>query len=47
MDSPPVAAVFSSSYLTDHPIDAKVQDQELSEEEEELVINRLRDLGYI
>ena len=47
MDSQPVAALFSPSYLADHPIGKGVQDQELSEEDEELVINRLRDLGYI
>jgi len=47
MGSQPVAALFSSSYLTDHPIDMEVRDRELSEEDEELVINRLRDLGYI
>jgi hypothetical protein len=47
MDSPAVDALFSPSYLAAHPIGRDKQDQELSEEDEELVINRLRDLGYI
>jgi hypothetical protein len=47
MDSPALDALFSSSYLATHPIGRDVQDQELSEEDEELVISRLRDLGYI
>jgi len=47
MDSPAVSALFSPSYLETHPIRTDVQNQGLSEEDEELVINRLRDLGYI
>jgi len=47
MDSPAIDAFFSPSYLETHPIHTNVRSQELSEEDEELVINRLRDLGYI
>ena len=47
MDNPAIATLFSPPYLETHPIRAHVQAQELSEEDEELVINRLRDLGYI
>ena len=47
MDNPAIATLFSPPYLEAHPIRAHVQAQELSEEDEELVINRLRDLGYI
>jgi hypothetical protein len=46
LDSPAVGALFSSTYLATHPI-GRDEEQELSEEDEELVINRLRDLGYI
>jgi len=47
MDSPAVSALFSPAYLETHPIRTDAQGQELSEEDEELVIGRLRDLGYI
>jgi len=47
MDSPAVSALFSLSFLETHPIHVDVKRQELSEEDEELVINRLRDLGYV
>jgi hypothetical protein len=47
MDSRAVDALFSASYLEAHPIRAQSENQDLSEEDEELVINRLRDLGYI
>lgn len=47
MDSPAVSAVFSPSFLETHPIHVDMKSQELSEEDEELVINRLRDLGYV
>jgi hypothetical protein len=47
MDSPTIDALFTRSYLGTHTIRTNVQSQELSEEDEELVINRLRDLGYI
>jgi hypothetical protein len=38
---------FSPEYLETHPLPTVVHDGELSEEDEELVINRLRDLGYV
>src|SRR6266702_3232613 len=47
MDAPAVDALFSPSFLETHPVRKGIQSQELSEEDEELVINRLRDLGYI
>jgi len=47
MDSPAVSSLFLPSYLEAHPIRTKAGSQELSEEDEELVINRLRDLGYV
>jgi predicted AlkP superfamily phosphohydrolase/phosphomutase len=47
MDSPAISGLFLPSYLETHPIRASVRSQELSEEDEELVINRLRDLGYV
>ncbi len=47
MDSPAVSSLFLSSYLETHPIRTLAESQELSEEDEELVINRLRDLGYV
>ncbi|SRR6266566_7587633 len=47
MDSPAVGALFLPSYLEAHPIRTRAENQELSEEDEELVINRLRDLGYV
>lgn len=47
MDSPAVSTLFSPSYLETHPIRMDVKGQDLSEEDEELVINRLRDLGYV
>lgn len=47
MDSPAVSRLFSPSYLETHPIRAGGRSQVLSEEDEELVINRLRDLGYV
>lgn len=46
LEGSPVEDAFSYSYLQTHPI-KQVHDQDLSEEDEELVINRLRDLGYI
>lgn len=39
--------LFTPSYLEAHPIRPVDQNQTLSEEEEELVISRLRDLGYV
>jgi hypothetical protein len=47
LDSPAVSALFLPSYLQAHPIRAQEEKRELSEEDEELVINRLRDLGYV
>jgi len=47
LDGSPVQDAYSYSYLEAHPIHTQGQDQDLSEEDEELVINRLRDLGYI
>ena len=47
MDSVALEPLFSPAYLETHPIRSSTQGQELSEEDEELVIGRLRDLGYI
>lgn len=45
--SPAIQDLFSPQYLEAHPVVHSSQGQDLSEEDEELVINRLRDLGYI
>lgn len=47
MDSSALSTLFVPSYLETYPILANVQNEGLSEEDEELVINRLRDLGYV
>jgi hypothetical protein len=47
VDSPAADALFLPAYLATHPIRAVTHSQELSEEDEELVISRLRDLGYV
>lgn len=47
LESAAISALFSPSYLETHPIHSEAHHQDLSEEDEELVINRLRDLGYI
>ncbi len=47
VDSPAVSALFSPSYLESHPIRSGSHNQELSEEDEELIISHLRDLGYV
>lgn len=47
MDSDALRALFSPSYLEFHPIHTDNRGRELSDEEEELVMNRLRDLGYV
>ena len=47
MESQAISTLFSPAYLELHPIRSSVQSQELSEEDEELIINRLRDLGYV
>jgi hypothetical protein len=46
MDSAALGRLFKPSYLETHPI-AEMRNQELSEEDEQLVVDRLRDLGYI
>lgn len=46
MDSTALKECFEQKYLAAHPL-RTVEQQGLSGEEEELVINRLRDLGYI
>lgn len=46
-DSPAIGSLFTSSYLENHPIHTVSQNKELSVEEEELIIDRLRDLGYV
>ncbi len=47
LDGSAVAELFAPSYLETHPIRSGVQSQELSEEDEELIIGHLRDLGYV
>ncbi|HEV7235178.1 MAG TPA: hypothetical protein VGN15_03290, partial [Ktedonobacteraceae bacterium] len=47
MDSPAVSSLFLPSYLETHPIRTLAESQELSEKDEKLVIERLRDLGYV
>jgi hypothetical protein len=47
MESPAVSTLFSSDYLDAHPIRSTRQNQQLSEEDEELIISHLRDLGYV
>jgi Type I phosphodiesterase / nucleotide pyrophosphatase len=47
MESSAIATLFAPEYLETHPIRATSQQQELSEEDEELIISHLRDLGYV
>jgi hypothetical protein len=47
MESLAIATLFSSDYLEEHPIRSSTHNQELSEEDEELIIGHLRDLGYV
>jgi hypothetical protein len=47
MEHPAVSALFTSSYLEHHPVPTGAQNRELSEEDEELIISHLRDLGYV
>jgi hypothetical protein len=47
IDSPAVSTFFSYEYLEAHPIRSGTQSQELSSEDEELIISHLRDLGYV
>ena len=47
LEEGPVASLFDPVYLAEHPIKSGTEDQGLSDEDEELIINRLRDLGYV
>jgi hypothetical protein len=47
MESLAIGTLFSSDYLEEHPIRSSTHNQELSEEDEELIIGHLRDLGYV
>ena len=47
MDSAAIGTLFSYDYLETHPIRGRSHNQELSEEDEELIISHLRDLGYV
>ncbi len=47
METPAVSELFSPSYLEMHPIRSSMSGQEVSEEDEERIINHLRDLGYV
>jgi predicted AlkP superfamily phosphohydrolase/phosphomutase len=47
MHSDPQAECFDQRYLHTHPLHTTTQHQALSGEEEELILSRLRDLGYI
>lgn len=42
-----VSELFMPSYLEQHPISSNRLNQDLSEEDEERIINHLRDLGYV
>ena len=44
---PAISALFHPAYLETHPIRSAMDNQELSDEDEELIIDRLRDLGYV
>ena len=47
MDGQVLGELFSLDYLETHPIQSVLNNGELSDEDEELIINRLRDLGYV
>jgi len=47
LEIPAISALFHPAYLETHPIRSAMDSQELSDEDEELIINRLRDLGYV
>lgn len=47
MQSVAISTLFSPDYLETHPIRLGAQNQDLSEEDEELIISHLRDLGYV
>lgn len=42
-----IRSLFLPAYLESHPIRSGLQNQDLSEEDEELIISHLRDLGYV
>lgn len=47
MESAAINWLFEPGYLETHPIRSNQASQELSDEEEELIIGHLRDLGYV
>ncbi|HKV58817.1 MAG TPA: hypothetical protein VJO32_11075 [Ktedonobacteraceae bacterium] len=47
MAEPAIGGLFSPAYLEQHPIRLHTLNQDLSEEDEERIINHLRDLGYV
>lgn len=47
METSAVSELFLPSYLEKHPVRSGMQGQELSEEDEERIINHLRSLGYV
>ena len=47
MDGQVLGELFSLDYLETHPLGSVPNNGELSAEDEELIINRLRDLGYV
>jgi predicted AlkP superfamily phosphohydrolase/phosphomutase len=47
IETPAISALFQPAYLETHPIRSAIDSQELSDEDEELIISRLRDLGYV
>lgn len=47
MESSAISTLFTYEYLESHPIQAQGRNQELSAEDEELIISHLRDLGYV
>ncbi len=47
MESAAISWLFDTEYLETHPIRSNQASQELSDEEEELIIGHLRDLGYV
>jgi hypothetical protein len=47
MESSAISTLFTYEYLESHPIRSQGHSQELSAEDEELIISHLRDLGYV
>ncbi len=47
VESPAISAMFTPSYLETHPVPSGMQNSELSDEDEELIVSHLRDLGYV